>query len=135
MCPLINIIRNNKLFSYITTTSSMQNRGKSMGDDNVLVECSECSASYHQKCHKPNVTTKEINDPRLIWYCSKCMKKMKREMVCTVECLFEFNVLYIPFYLFVIFTKNLILNLAKCKRFSPARISLNRGILVSILYC
>ncbi|XP_066931092.1 integrator complex subunit 12-like [Clytia hemisphaerica] len=53
--------------------------GKSNEEDNALVECMECSSSYHQKCHKPNVTTKEINDPRHIFYCSKCTKKQKRE--------------------------------------------------------
>ena len=49
-------------------------------DENLLVECSECHSHYHQTCHKPNVSTKDLNDPRLIWYCSRCTKKMNKEM-------------------------------------------------------
>lgn len=49
-------------------------------EENLLVECSECHAHFHQMCHKPNVSTKDLNDPRLIWYCSRCTKKMSKEM-------------------------------------------------------
>jgi len=49
-------------------------------DENLLVECSECHSHFHQTCHKPNVSTKDLNDPRLIWYCSRCTKKMNKEM-------------------------------------------------------
>lgn len=48
--------------------------------ENLLVECSECRSHFHQQCHKPNVSTKDLNDPRLIWYCSRCTKKMSKEM-------------------------------------------------------
>lgn len=42
--------------------------------DNRLVECHECHSKYHQKCHKPPVSTADISDPRCLWYCSKCRK-------------------------------------------------------------
>ncbi|XP_017273824.1 integrator complex subunit 12 [Kryptolebias marmoratus] len=45
---------------------------------NQLVECQECHNLYHQDCHKPPVTDKEVNDPRLVWYCTRCTKQMKR---------------------------------------------------------
>ncbi|XP_061626740.1 integrator complex subunit 12 isoform X1 [Phyllopteryx taeniolatus] len=48
----------------------------SMG--NQLVECQECHNLYHQDCHKPLVTDKEVNDPRLVWYCARCTRQMKR---------------------------------------------------------
>ncbi|NXT73960.1 INT12 protein, partial [Zapornia atra] len=45
---------------------------------NQLVECQECHNLYHQECHKPQVTEKEVNDPRLVWYCACCTRQMKR---------------------------------------------------------
>ncbi|CAG11487.1 unnamed protein product [Tetraodon nigroviridis] len=48
----------------------------SMG--NQLVECQECHNLYHQDCHKPQVTDKDVNDPRLVWYCARCTRQMKR---------------------------------------------------------
>ncbi|XP_067424322.1 integrator complex subunit 12 isoform X2 [Emydura macquarii macquarii] len=45
---------------------------------NQLVECQECHNLYHQDCHKPQVTDKEVNDPRLVWYCARCTRQMKR---------------------------------------------------------
>lgn len=51
---------------------------------NQLVECQECHNLYHQDCHKPQVTDKEVNDPRLVWYCARCTRQMKR-MVRTVH--------------------------------------------------
>lgn len=46
---------------------------------NQLVECQECHALYHQECHKPPVTDQDVNDPRLVWYCAKCTKTMKKQ--------------------------------------------------------
>merc|ERR1712106_790198 len=46
---------------------------------NQLVECQECHALYHQECHKPSVTDQDVNDPRLVWYCAKCTKTMKKQ--------------------------------------------------------
>lgn len=51
---------------------------------NQLVECQECHNLYHQDCHKPQVTDKEVNDPRLVWYCARCTRQMKR-MVRTIN--------------------------------------------------
>lgn len=45
---------------------------------NQLVECQECHNLYHQDCHKTPVTDKEVNDPRLVWYCARCTRQMKR---------------------------------------------------------
>lgn len=45
---------------------------------NQLVECQECHNLYHQDCHKPQVTDKDVNDPRLIWYCARCTRQMKK---------------------------------------------------------
>ncbi|NXX79109.1 INT12 protein, partial [Urocolius indicus] len=45
---------------------------------NQLVECQECHNLYHQDCHKPQVTDKEANDPRLVWYCARCTRQMKK---------------------------------------------------------
>ncbi|XP_048364998.1 integrator complex subunit 12 [Sphaerodactylus townsendi] len=45
---------------------------------NQLVECQECHNLYHQDCHKPQVTDKEVNDPRLVWYCARCIRQMKK---------------------------------------------------------
>ncbi|XP_035280874.1 integrator complex subunit 12-like [Anguilla anguilla] len=45
---------------------------------NQLVECQECHNLYHQECHKPQVTDKDVNDPRLVWYCARCTRQMKR---------------------------------------------------------
>lgn len=33
---------------------------------------------YHQECHKPPITKKDLNDPRLVWYCFKCNKSIKK---------------------------------------------------------
>lgn len=46
---------------------------------NRLVECQECHALYHQECHKPPVTDQDVNDPRLVWYCAKCTKTLKKQ--------------------------------------------------------
>ncbi|XP_056620142.1 integrator complex subunit 12 [Triplophysa dalaica] len=45
---------------------------------NQLVECQECHNLYHQECHKPQATDKDVNDPRLVWYCARCTRQMKR---------------------------------------------------------
>ncbi|GCB71747.1 integrator complex subunit 12 [Scyliorhinus torazame] len=45
---------------------------------NQLVECQECHNLYHQDCHKPQVTDKDVNDPRLVWYCARCTRQMKK---------------------------------------------------------
>lgn len=46
---------------------------------NQLVECQECHGLYHQECHKPAIT-ENINDPRLVWYCSKCSKSLSKKI-------------------------------------------------------
>lgn len=52
---------------------------------NRLVECQECHALYHQECHKPPVTDQDVNDPRLVWYCAKCAKSLKKQVVLGFE--------------------------------------------------
>lgn len=45
---------------------------------NSLVECQECHSLYHQECHRPPVSDHDINDPRHVWYCTRCTKNMKK---------------------------------------------------------
>ncbi|KFM77407.1 Integrator complex subunit 12, partial [Stegodyphus mimosarum] len=45
---------------------------------NQLIECQECHSLYHQECHRPPATDYDVNDPRRVWYCAKCMKNMKK---------------------------------------------------------
>ncbi|XP_013384675.1 integrator complex subunit 12 [Lingula anatina] len=45
---------------------------------NQLLECQECHSLYHQECHRPAVTEQEVNDPRFVWYCSKCSRNLKK---------------------------------------------------------
>lgn len=52
--------------------------------DNCLIECHECHNYYHQICHKPPMTNKDIHDPRFLWYCTQCSRRMKKEMVCGI---------------------------------------------------
>ena len=49
--------------------------------DNCLVECHECHNYYHQRCHKPPMTNKDVHDPRFVLYCSQCSRKVKKEIV------------------------------------------------------
>ncbi|KAK3593919.1 hypothetical protein CHS0354_011524 [Potamilus streckersoni] len=51
---------------------------------NQLVECQECHSLYHQECHKPPVIEQDVNDPRFVWYCSRCEKSLKK-MVSKVQ--------------------------------------------------
>ena len=48
--------------------------------DNRLVECHECHSRYHQKCHKPPVSTADISDPRSLWYCAKCRRSITKRV-------------------------------------------------------
>ena len=48
--------------------------------DNRLVECHECHDKYHQKCHRPPVSTADISDPRYLWYCSKCRRLINKRV-------------------------------------------------------
>ncbi|WKY12825.1 hypothetical protein Q1695_003990 [Nippostrongylus brasiliensis] len=42
---------------------------------NSILTCEACSTSYHQKCHKPEVTTQQSTDPRFIFLCCDCSSK------------------------------------------------------------
>merc|ERR550534_1336956 len=50
---------------------------KSFNQDinNKLMECSSCQNLYHQECHSPPVSNGEASDPRLIWNCTRCLRK------------------------------------------------------------
>ena len=39
------------------------------------------SLLFCQECHKPPVIENNVNDPRFVWYCSKCMKNLKKTVV------------------------------------------------------
>ncbi|PIK40383.1 putative integrator complex subunit 12 [Apostichopus japonicus] len=45
---------------------------------NQLIECQECHNLYHQFCHKPAAVDTDANDPRLVWYCAKCQRNMRK---------------------------------------------------------
>ncbi|GAB1602366.1 integrator complex subunit 12-like isoform X2 [Argonauta hians] len=45
---------------------------------NQLIECQECHHLYHQECHKPAVVGQDVNDPRFVWYCSRCVKSLEK---------------------------------------------------------
>ena len=48
------------------------------GSGNKLMECHTCQNLFHQECHSPAVSNEEANDPRLVWNCSECSKKLVR---------------------------------------------------------
>ncbi|KAK6633204.1 hypothetical protein RUM44_003805 [Polyplax serrata] len=54
-------------------------KGMTVGPRNRLVECSDCHSLYHQECHKPPIS-ENVNDPRLVWYCSSCTKKTQEKV-------------------------------------------------------
>ena len=73
---------------------------------NQLIECQDCHSLYHLECHKPAVSQREVDDPRGVWYCSKCTKERAKKLasshVCTaaataidkcnsVRCLMSYN--------------------------------------------
>lgn len=45
---------------------------------NQLIECQECHNLYHQECHKPPVIGQDVNDPRFVWYCTRCVKNLEK---------------------------------------------------------
>ncbi|XP_036359186.1 integrator complex subunit 12 isoform X1 [Octopus sinensis] len=45
---------------------------------NQLIECQECHNLYHQECHKPPVIGQDVNDPRFVWYCTRCVKSLEK---------------------------------------------------------
>ncbi|XP_043279773.1 integrator complex subunit 12 isoform X2 [Venturia canescens] len=49
-------------------------KGMDVGARNRLVECVDCHSLYHQECHVPPIQDSQIDVPRLIWYCSNCLK-------------------------------------------------------------
>ncbi|XP_076803766.1 integrator complex subunit 12-like [Clavelina lepadiformis] len=51
----------------------------SVGTGNQLAECQECHNLYHQECHQPQISDQDINDPRCIWYCTRCKRNMKKQ--------------------------------------------------------
>ncbi|XP_046747600.1 integrator complex subunit 12 [Diprion similis] len=52
-------------------------KGMDVGARNRLVECVECHSLYHQECHTPHILDTQIDDPRLVWYCSNCSKSQQ----------------------------------------------------------
>ncbi|XP_046623283.1 integrator complex subunit 12-like [Neodiprion virginianus] len=52
-------------------------KGMDVGARNRLVECVECHSLYHQECHTPHILDTQIDDPRLVWYCSSCSKSQQ----------------------------------------------------------
>ncbi|EYB96772.1 hypothetical protein Y032_0147g2601 [Ancylostoma ceylanicum] len=48
---------------------------KSTTPANTMLTCEGCHATYHQKCHKPEVTVQQCTDPRFIFLCTDCSGK------------------------------------------------------------
>lgn len=48
---------------------------KTTSATNSILSCEGCHTSYHQKCHKPEVTTQQSTDPRFIFLCAECGSK------------------------------------------------------------
>ena len=71
------------LFKYLLLTPLHSEFG--VGSGNQLVECQECHSLYHQECHKPPVTQREMSDPRFVWYCAKCTKERAKKLVSFLE--------------------------------------------------
>lgn len=67
---------------FIQLFSFFRLRQMTVTSGNQLVECQECHNLYHQECHKPQATDKDVNDPRLVWYCARCTRQMKRMVRC-----------------------------------------------------
>ena len=44
--------------------------------------------STFQECHRPPVVEQDVNDPRFVWYCSRCAKSLKK-MVRSLIALYE----------------------------------------------
>lgn len=49
-------------------------KGMDVGARNTLVECGDCHSLYHQECHTPHIQDSQIDVPKLVWYCSNCIK-------------------------------------------------------------
>ncbi|CAJ0588915.1 unnamed protein product [Cylicocyclus nassatus] len=48
---------------------------KSTTASNSVFTCEGCHTSYHQKCHKPEITAQQSGDPRFIFICAECSGK------------------------------------------------------------
>lgn len=76
-------------------------KGMDVGARNRLVECVECHSLYHQECHTPHIMDAEIDDPRLVWYCSSCSKSQQVCWSSTTSNLFFF-LFSVNFFKFII---------------------------------
>lgn len=83
------------MLSFLNPFTTHPHRSFDVFPRNRLVECQECHALYHQECHKPPVTDQDVNDPRLVWYCAKCTKSLKKQVfgfkVCGYAVLFGYH--------------------------------------------
>ncbi|KAE9413927.1 hypothetical protein Angca_009157, partial [Angiostrongylus cantonensis] len=48
---------------------------KATSSSNSILTCEVCHTSYHQKCHKPEVTIQQTADPRFIFVCLECSSR------------------------------------------------------------
>lgn len=48
---------------------------KTTSSSNSILTCEVCRTSYHQRCHKPEVTVQQIADPRFIFVCLECSSR------------------------------------------------------------
>lgn len=64
---MCNCHRNNLIFKLLTITC--------IWSQNIFLKFFSW-----QRCHEPRVMDNEVNDPRHVWYCAQCVRRM-REMV------------------------------------------------------
>ncbi|XP_039247771.2 integrator complex subunit 12-like [Styela clava] len=48
-------------------------------DKGNTIECQECHNWYHRDCHQPPIS-EDANDPRCLWNCSVCTKKVAKQI-------------------------------------------------------
>ncbi|VVC31804.1 Hypothetical protein CINCED_3A009812 [Cinara cedri] len=74
--PVINLDSDSDMETdTIESYSCCACKGSNVNSGNSLVECLECHSMYHQNCHFPPITDINLNDPRIVWYCSNCRQK------------------------------------------------------------
>lgn len=64
---------------------------------NSLVECLDCHSMYHQNCHTPPITDINLNDPRIVWYCSNCRQRDSQKVVSFINficCFLDFLIYF-----------------------------------------
>ncbi|XP_050532493.1 integrator complex subunit 12 isoform X2 [Daktulosphaira vitifoliae] len=73
--PVINIDSDSDMETDLEAYSCFVCKESFVHMGNSLVECLDCHSMYHQNCHSPPITDINLNDPRIVWYCSNCRQR------------------------------------------------------------